>query len=183
MDDIAAVYLLVKNTEDAVKDKRLFEEAYKPQQKIYNDNVPAKISSLEQLFTPQKIQLELLKYELVSCMPANTDRVVLNSDTKEIIINIIKNTLDKFTPLVFPQILEDNEWTIHTASSALFTFAPNKTLFVNSMNTNYDATTINEFLQLIISYLSNLIDTNIKYKIVRDVNYKIVWAIVEIKTP
>lgn len=181
-EDIANVYLLIKNTEDAVKKKRLSEELYKPQHKIYNDNVPTKISNIEQIFTPHKIQLELLKYELAMGIPTNivVDKIVLNSDTKETVCNIIKNTLDKFTPILFPHVLEDKEWSVQLSSSAIFAFSPGKILFVNSANINYDAFTLNEFLQLVILYLSKMIDTTIKYKIVRDVNYKMVWTIIYI---
>ncbi len=128
---------------------------------------------------PQPIILkEIIKYEIWNCIPKQKYNI-LKMQVHEI-GNIMKKEIERFSCVLCPDIIEDNEWTICCKQNKLFKVPDSHIVLLNTTMMSC----VPKIIKNIVNYMRNLC----KYKHItcflhEDVNYDIYWFIFCIKIP
>jgi hypothetical protein len=141
------------------------------------------MSILKTVLTSHKMSQELLTYELLNYRP-NTNRAnkpIFNENNFEIISKQINNDLNRFN-LIIQNYLEDKEWILNVKDTLNFSVPKHKVIFSNTINKqNQENNTIIDHMDMLVNYIKRCYKIpTLKYVIVEDNKYDIVWILISI---
>ena len=143
---------------------------------LHTMNYYEKINILKKILTENKINKELLKYELHNYIP---DQKITNF--KEM-INNTKKILSRYHRLAGGRLLEDERWILHQKGSIKYDLKINEAIFENSIaDENRDCIKTHNFIKTITNLLEKTSDKfKIRSKCIADPTESIHWIIIKI---
>jgi hypothetical protein len=141
------------------------------------------MSILKTILTSHKMTQELLTYELLNYKP-NTDngkKPIFNETNFEIISKQINNDLNRFN-LIIQNYLEDKEWILNVKDTLNFSVPKHKVIYSNTINKqNQENNTVIDHMDMLINYIKRCYKVpTLKYVIVEDNKYDIIWILISI---
>jgi len=135
---------------------------------------------IKTLFTPYKIQQELLTYELFNYKPKQ--KIPFTCNNCEDIAKIICDDISRFSPIMY-SVLEDKSWTVHTEDTLNFSVPKDRIILSNTIRT------IDSENSYLISHLDTLIDyisrvyklASVRHIIVEDNKFYITWVLITLR--
>ncbi len=126
---------------------------------------------IENIFSYDKIIEDLVKYDLLHYTPQNKQKISSQREVER----IMKTELDKISCILYPEYIEDKEWT--QPPSSLIRFSDTKTNFVFFANT-IDKQKSCHIFEIICDYINRIYDMGVvKYAMCEDVNYDFFWIL------
>ena len=128
---------------------------------------------------PQNVILkELIRYELCNCIPKQ--KYNIHKMQLQEICSIIKKEIERFSCVLYPDIIEDKEWTIINEHNKLFKIPDSYIILANTTQLS----TIPKIMKNMVSYIRQLCKYDyINCFLHEDINYDIYWFIFAIKNP
>jgi hypothetical protein len=126
------------------------------------------------IFTPEKIERELLTFDLLNYKSDKKKENIKDS------INICSEALKKYQYIVGGYSIEDNEWILADKNSHRFKVKENQIILYNSVNKKNCDRELIWFLDSILDYTKRNIDEKkikIKYNIFEDEKNCMCWII------
>lgn len=143
---------------------------------LYKMEYCEKVCILKKILTDEKINRELLKYELKNYIP---EKKVKNY--KQLIITI-REILNRYHKKAGGNLLEDDEWVLHQKGSNKYDLRTNEAIFENSIHdSNRDCPKTRNFIYEIVKILEKMSDKHkIKFKYLPDPSERIYWVIIKV---
>lgn len=135
---------------------------------IYQNGIILNNTNLINILSPNKINYEILNYELIFFNPPEK---MIYDEYK------IKLEFDKFSQII-QEYIEDTFWIINHKDT--LNFCVTNTVLSNTIKINNDV--VNTHMNNMIKFIKRVYNVKtIKYKIVEDNKYDILWVLVSIK--
>lgn len=135
-----------------------------------------KINLLKNIISEDKLNEHLLEFELHNFQ----NKIKYNNLNS--LVPRVKYLLERYHP-VSGNLLEDEEWNIHTYNSKKYELGKNEIIFDNSIKIDHsnDEKTMN-YIKTMTNLFSSLTDQfTVRYKYIDDKDEDICWIIIKIK--
>jgi hypothetical protein len=128
---------------------------------------------LKKIMPHEKVIKEILTYELLNYSPSK------KVDSFDEFVKTAISSLHKFQYKVGGFSIEDIDWILNDESSQRFKVKKGENILYNSIENKYCDKELLWFLESIVSYVQEFSDEyKIKFKLINDERYKIVWIII-----
>jgi hypothetical protein len=143
--------------------------------------IPTMIPMLVLTLTKHKMTQELLTYELLNYRTLTRTPFDKSSPSFNDVISQIKFDLERFNPII-QSYLEDRVWTLNTSDTVHFAVPKNKIIFSNTISMqDQENHTVITHMDMLIGYIKRCYKVaTLKYVIVEDNKYDVVWILLSI---
>ena len=139
------------------------------------------MSILKTILTSYKMSQELLTYELLNYRLNNDKKPIFNENNFELITKQINYDLNRFN-LLIQNYLEDKEWILNVNDTLNFSVPKHKVIYSNTISKHHQENNIIiDHMDMLINYIKRCYKVpTLKYVIVEDNKYDIIWILISI---